>query len=301
MMLFLLCRKHIVLCHTPSFSRATAGQLLSFGGWVTITSFVGPMMVILDRFIIGALSGAKAVAYYTVPFQLGERSTLISNSLGSALFPRLASATQLERHHLVYEGLSTLAVIMTPLIAAGVFFMETFLTLWIDPTFALHSSLSGQILLLGFWVNGFARIVFAQLQASGRPDLVAKCHMFEVIPYFVILYLSLTQFGLFGAAMAFSLRVVFDFILLARLADILQKSLYLLLSPSLLLAASFLIASLYKMGQREWFLLVAVHLILSLTWSWRNMPDSLRELVTDRLKLLKRCFPKNKRGSNDRS
>ena len=85
LMLFERCRRHIFHGHSASFERAQAGQLLRFGGWVTVTSFVGPMMVILDRFIIGTLSGAKAVSYYTVPFQLGERSRIISRALASAL------------------------------------------------------------------------------------------------------------------------------------------------------------------------------------------------------------------------
>ena len=80
--------RYVFCNHPASFVRSEAGQLLRFGGWVTVTSLVSPMMIILDRFIIGALLGAKAVSYYTVPFQLADRTGIIPFALSSALFPR---------------------------------------------------------------------------------------------------------------------------------------------------------------------------------------------------------------------
>jgi O-antigen/teichoic acid export membrane protein len=279
LMLLERCKRHIFFGHTATFVMAQAGQLLRFGGWVTVTSFVGPMMVILDRFIIGAIVGAKAVTYYTVPFQLGERSTIISNALTSALFPRFVAATIHEEQRLAYEGLRVLVVVMTPLVAAGILFMEPFLSWWIGPAFAQQYARIGQILLLGFWANSFAIIPYAQLQARGRPDLVAKCHLAEALPYFGLLYLGLSTLGLAGVAVAFSIRVLVDFALLAGLSGILHLSLQMLLAPALFLAVAFLIATHGNTARPEWFLLGAVHLLVMMIWAWRKAPGSLRELV----------------------
>lgn len=284
--LFQCCWKHVFLGQAPSFARAQAGQLLRFGGWVSVSSFVGPMMVILDRFIIGALSGAKAVTFYTVPFQIGERSAIFSGALTSALFPRFAAVAPEEEQRLAREGLRALVVVMTPLVAAGVLFMETFLTLWIDSTFAWQSALVGQVLLLGFWANGFARIASAQLQARGRPDLVAKCHLCEVLPYFGLLYLGLSQVGLVGAAVAFTLRVFLDFALLASLSGIFRLSFRMLLTPSLILTAAFLIAVQIKPSNHGWIVLVVVHLLVTTVWAWRQAPDSIRDFTSKHLKPL---------------
>lgn len=281
--LFERCRQHIFLGHSATFARTQAGQLLRFGGWVTVTSFVGPMMVILDRFIIGALSGAKAVSYYTVPFQLGERSTIISSALTSALFPRFAAATRQEEERLAHEGLRALVVIMTPLVAAGILLVEPFLAWWITPAFAGQSAPVGQAILLGFWANSFASIPYAQLQARGRPDLVAKCHLGEVLPYFGLLYLGLSNLGLVGAATAFSIRVLVDFGLLANLAGILRQSLRILLAPSSLLVTAFLIATQANPGRPEWFVLVAIHVLTTMVWAWRQAPATLRASALSRL------------------
>lgn len=297
LMLFARCRRHVVLGHAPSFARAQARQLLHFGGWVTVTSFVGPMMVTLDRFIIGAVAGAKAVTHYTVPFQLGERTTIISSALSSALFPRLAAASRQEELRLAHEGLRSLLVVMTPLVAGGLLLIEPFLAWWIAPAFAEQSTRLGQILLLGFWANSLAIIPYAQLQARGRPDLVAKCHLGEVLPYFGLLYLGLTTLGMAGAALAFSARVVADFALLAGLAGALRAALLSLWQPVVLLAAALLIVTQTVPGQPAWFGLVACHLLVTIAWAWRQAPSSLREVLVSKLKPSTVAMPRPMRNS----
>ena len=279
LILFERCGHHIVEGHAPTFSRTRANQLLRFGGWVTVTSFVGPWMTVLDRFIIGAISGATAVAYYTIPFQLGERSTIISGALSSALFPRFASVRSEEEQRLALEGLRALVVIMTPVVVAGILLMGPFLKWWITPELAQRSALVGQIILLGFWVNGFAKIPYAQLQARGRPDLVAKCHLSEALPYFCLLWLGLNNFGLAGAAAAFSFRTLMDFGILARLAGILQLSLRMLVTPSILLATAFLIANQITPGRPEWLVLVTLQLLVTATWGWLRAPKHLKDYI----------------------
>lgn len=286
LMLFARCRRHIFPDHAPTFARAQAKQLLRFGGWVTVTAFVSPLMVMLDRFIIGAVAGAKAVTHYTVPFQLGERSTIISKALSSALFPRFAAASPQEEFRLAQKGLRTLLVVMTPLVVAGTLLVEPFLAWWIAPAFAEQSARLGQILLLGFWANGLAIIPYSQLQARGRPDLVAKCHLGEVLPYFGLLYLGLTILGVAGAALAFSARVAVDFALLAGFAGTLRPALRSLWQPMALLASALLIATQTVPGQPVWMGLVASQFLVTMAWAWRDAPNALRNAIILKLKPL---------------
>jgi len=281
--LFLLawrCRTDVTRGQPVRFASTQAASLLRFGGWVTVTAIVGPMMVILDRFIIGATAGARAVTYYTVPFNLAERTTLLSGALTFALFPRFASLRPQEERQLAHEGLRALVVVMTPLTVLGVLLIEPFLAWWISPELAAHSSLVGQIILLGFWVNAFAQIPYAQLQARGRPDLVAKCHLAELLPYLGLLYIGLHFLGLAGAALAFSLRVAVDYLLLAGFAGTLRSSLTLLAAPGALLAAATLIAISSTPGSPFWGMLAAIQLGLTLLWAWRHAPPALRQSIT---------------------
>ena len=278
-MLFERCHKHLVCNQEITFVRAQAGQLLRFGGWVTVTSFVGPLMSIVDRFVIGSTVGAKAVTYYTVPLQLAERSSVIPVALTSAMFPRFAASTLQEERRLAFEGLRILAIVMTPLVAAGILLMDLFLAWWITPAFAKQSSLIGQIVLIGIWANGFARVPLMQLQARGRPDLVAKCHLAELLPYFGLLYLGLTEFGLVGAATAFTIRVIVDFFLLALLAGVLRPSRQIMLIPILLLGTAILIGVQNNLDRTQWLVFVLSHMAITIIWAlWQTLSHLNRSL-----------------------
>ena len=279
MMLFWRCRIHVFQGQPRSISRSQAKGLLQYGGWVTVTSLVGPIMVILDRFVIGATLGAKAVTYYTVPFQLAERSAMLPSALSSALFPRLAVSGTAEARQLAVTAIQSLAVVMTPLMLVGVLLIEPFLRWWLNPEFATHAGLTGQILLLGFWINSFARVPYGQLQAAGRPDVVAKCHVAELVPYLALLYVGLHFWGLPGAALAFGLRAFADCVLLLWFAGTIRVGAVVLFAPLLLLLAGLWVAVAFRAGTPTWWVLAVGLLFVSLIWSWRTAPVEVRSLV----------------------
>lgn len=273
------CKRHIIHKYVLSFNRAKAGQLLRFGGWVTVTSFVGPMMVILDRIIIGSLMGAKAVTYYTIPFQLAERSALIPSSLTSALFPRFSALDASQEKILANEAMNVLIVVMTPLIVTCVLLIKPFLAWWVGAEFASESSLVGQVILIGFWINGFARVPYAQLQARGKPGLVAKCHLFEVLPYFFLLYIGLQYMGILGAAFAFTFRVFIDFMLLSVLAGSLSRAISIFSFPAILLVGSLLLTFQTYTENQLTLIYISVYIFMTMVWAWTKAPDSIKNQI----------------------
>ena len=285
-LLFARCHIHVLQGFRPNISKTQAKALIQFGGWVTVTSLVGPVMVILDRFVIGAALGAKAVTYYTVPFQLAERFTIIPGSLASALFPRLTAAGVCEAKQLASTAIQLLAAVMTPMILVGLLLVEPFLQWWINPEFATRAGLTAQILMLGFWINAFAHIPYAQLQASGKPDVVAKCHLGELIPYLLLLYLALVYWGLPGAAVVFGLRTLADCLLLWWFTGTLRTSVSALKMPVFLLLGGFSVTLILPVrSMAGWGASVGM-LLLSLVWSWQNSPHEVRILVTRSLSKL---------------
>lgn len=273
--LFLRCYSYILVGRGFSVSKALSGKLLKFGGWVTVSSVIGPMMVILDRFVIGAQLGAKYVTFYTVPFQLAERTNVIPVALSSALFPRLAQTGLGESgRDLADKAIRSLTIVITPFFLIGIFLFDWFLGLWVGEGFARQASLVGQILLLGFWGNAIARIPFALLQASGKPDIVAKCHLAELLPYFLMLYFGLEHLGIAGAAIAFSVRATADALILLYWAGMLKSSAKVLAIPAILMAAA---VSLARPDYSLWLLAVAGASLICvcLYWAFINLPDEL--------------------------
>src|SRR5262249_32652555 len=66
--------------------------LVSFGGWMTVANIINPIMVQMDRFLIGGVLSASAVAYYTTPFELATKYWLISNAVLGVMFPAFATS-----------------------------------------------------------------------------------------------------------------------------------------------------------------------------------------------------------------
>jgi O-antigen/teichoic acid export membrane protein len=275
-MLFKGCQKHVATGYLPKFAVDRAGKLLRFGGWVTVSAFISPLMSIVDRFVIGALGDAKAVTHYTVPLQLAERSTIASVALTSAIYPRLCAASPEEERRLLANGLWTLAVVMTLVVCAGIFLIKPFLSWWISPEFSEHTSAVGQIILAGMWCNGIARLPFLQLNARGRPDITAKCHVAEVVPYFAAVYVGVKVFGVNGAAAAFSLRVMVDMILLIGIAGIFRLALSILAIPLVLTCLAFITSLDRSLPADVYWALAGAQVLAIACWSWWVVKSKLK-------------------------
>jgi len=212
------CRRHVIGGARPRVERPEALALLSFGGWVTVSSFVGPLMTVLDRFVIGAVLGAVAVALYTIPWQLAQRLLILPISLQTSLFPRQAAASAEEQVRLTQEGLRAVGSVTTPIVVVGMFLMEPFLKFWLGAHFQPVSAVVGRIALLGFWGNGMAFVPFAQVEARGHARTAALVHLVELPFYLGGLFLLMKQFGLAGAAAAFTIRCLVDAAVFNRIA-----------------------------------------------------------------------------------
>jgi O-antigen/teichoic acid export membrane protein len=93
-------------------------------------------------------------------------------------------------------------------------FARQILGFWLGADYAAQGTLVLQILAAGVLINSLAQILFSLLQGLGRPDLVAKFHVIELPLYGVLLWFLLKHMGIAGAALAWTLRVTADALLL---------------------------------------------------------------------------------------
>ncbi len=213
--LMILAAKVLPIHGAVGFSRAQVKPLLVYGVWVTVTNLVGPILATFDRILVGFVLGASSLAYYTVGYNLANRATVLPGALMRSLFPRLSMQTdEYETKRLSGEAARVIITLMTPLIVLGICLMKPFLSLWISDGFAAKSAPVGEMILLGVWINSLAFVPYTQLQARGRPHLVATFHAIELVPFLLVLWIGLSTMGLIGAATAWSLRVVVDAALL---------------------------------------------------------------------------------------
>lgn len=193
-------------------------KLLRFGGWVSVSQLVSPLLVYLDRVLIASFLSLAAVTLYTVPYEAMTRLRIIPSSLVTTLYPAF-SERGMDGHeaklHRLYEGsLRYLLILMLP----GVLFLLVFgtdlLSLWMGSQFAQQTATILQILSVGALTNAIAYVPYNALQALGRPDLTGKFHALE-LPFYVLLCIVLiSRWGIAGAALASTIRFGVDAVLL---------------------------------------------------------------------------------------
>jgi O-antigen/teichoic acid export membrane protein len=198
------------------WSRSRA--LLSFGGWVLVSNVVSPVLGYFDRFALGAIAGIAAVGFYTAPYEGVTRLSLVAVSLAASLLPALTSletrGDRVRSTELVSSSGRTLMVVMAPPLALIFAFAPTLLQVWLGPAYAAQASVALRILTIGVFANALAQLPFVTLYASNRPDLPAKFHLAELVIHIPLTILLVREFGIAGAAGAWTIRVVIDLCLL---------------------------------------------------------------------------------------
>jgi O-antigen/teichoic acid export membrane protein len=276
MLMYWRCRLCFASEKRVRITREGMYSLLRFGGWVTISSLLGPLLLGMDRFAIGSLLGAEAIAYYTVPFQLAERMVIIPTALCSALLPKVAAASEQERRAMITSTIHVLTSVMTPVTVVGVLLIPPFLSRWISPAFALSAGLSAQLLLVGFWAGSMALVPYMELRATGRPRIIAKCHLGELLPYFGLLYIGLKYGGLPGAGIVFIVRCVSDLALLMYFAKTPRQIIPVMVKQFAFLSAAFAFGMIAAGGSLFWFLGFIAIGLCSVAYSWIKLPKTIR-------------------------
>jgi O-antigen/teichoic acid export membrane protein len=252
-LLFIQCKKHVPLNNNPTIDFTQVKPLLNYGGWSCTLSMVGPLLVTLDRLVIGSISGAKSVAYYTIPYNLVTKLMIFPGSFAGALFPRLASLPSQESRILADQATLTLIAFMTPMVIVGMSVIQPFLIAWLGVDFAQRSAGVSELIILGVWVNSLVIPHHARLQAEAKLRRIFVIYLIQLPIYFIMLWAGLKYFGLMGAAAAWSLRVLIDTTMLLTFAGAFRTTvLYALPSMIMVLSAS----------------LVALLIDVTIMWRW---------------------------------
>jgi len=278
LLLFFACVRAVPLGRPRVASSDEIRRLLHFGGWTSVSNIIGPLMVFWDRFAIGAVLSATAVALYVVPFNLVSQLVLLPAAVATALFPRLASVSVEDARVISRGGLLVVAFLLTPATLIMLAVVGPFLHLWIGEATARASTPVAYVLLFGFWANSLARIPAAHLQASGRPDLMAKTHLVEIVPYLALLYLGMVRFGVVGAALAWTVRSTADALILAVVDQLERSALRLLaLHGAIILAAIVVMFLTPPAAPGRWLLLAALAALTALVMM-RTIPSQFADL-----------------------
>jgi len=197
--------------------RKMAGNLLSFGGWMTITNVINPIMIYLDRFIIGRIISVAAVAYYATPGEIVTKLSIISGAMMAVFFPAFSSIYVQDKESaakLFINGVKYVFIIIFPLSLVIVTLSYEGLNIWLGPEFSGKSTTVMQVLSIGVLFLCLGQVPYALIQGAGKPNLTAIIQIIEIPFYLIALFFMTNKYGIFGASIAWSGRLFVDSIIL---------------------------------------------------------------------------------------
>lgn len=198
--------------------RASMRPLLVYGGWVTISNFITPLLAYIDRFFIGSLVSMGAVGYYSAPYEAINRAWVVPATLAATLFPAFTNldtgGARNRLEELCARSLKSLLLISAPTLLILALFAKQTMRVWLGPDFASQSTLTLQILALGMLVGSIALVPFSLLQGVGRPDLTGIFSVIEFLFQIVCCWFLVRRFGIAGAALAWALKALLDALLM---------------------------------------------------------------------------------------
>ena len=211
-LLGLCMRQTPELRQTKNIGSLPLGPLIRFGGWLTVSNVLSPVMVSMDRFFIGSLLSLSMVAYYVTPSEMMLKILVIPMALQSVIFPAFSGMGDDSGRIVLFYRRANEAVllVMFPFILVAVAFAPQLLSIWLGAGFAVHSSIVLQVLAIGVFINAVAHVPSVLVQSVGRPDVNAKLKLIEIPIYIALAWWLIVRFGIVGAAAAWLARVLLD-------------------------------------------------------------------------------------------
>ncbi|HEY6972408.1 MAG TPA: flippase [Candidatus Angelobacter sp.] len=193
-----------------------------FGGWMTVSNVINPILVYADRFVVGAMVSVTLTAFYTVPFDVVVRLLVIPGAIAGVLFPAFAFRLAQDPYRaevLFSRSLKYIVLSAFPVALIAVTLAPEGLQLWLGASFTEKSTPVLRWLAAGVFVNSLAHIPFALVQSAGRPDITAKLHLLELPLYLVAVWALTRTMGIEGTAIAWAGRLTLDTLLIAFVID----------------------------------------------------------------------------------
>lgn len=252
------------------------------GGWMTVSNVVSPFMGYVDRFAIGAMVSASAVAYYATPNEMVTKLWIVPAALTGVLFPAFAAQAAHRNDGtwaLFSSSVNGLYWALLPITVGLALFAHELLAAWLGAEFASHSAALLQVFAIGIFVNCIGHVPYTLIQGTGAARLAALAHTAELPLFVAALWVLISGYGVWGAAIAWLIRIVLDSLLMFALCSpLLGRPAKTLLTPAVLGAALFATAGFAGMwieplGLRfVWLLVLVCASVFSLLAARRAVP-----------------------------
>ena len=267
-----------------SINNSLIKPLIKFGAGLLASTLALSLLGNLEKLVLSAIVSVKFLAYYSIAFTFANMATLFTTAMMQSLIPafsQLLTPDKKSEFNMLYSRSIRLNIIvLLPALMILFVIAKPFFTVWAGLEFGENSTAPFYVLLFGLMFNVLAYVPYAALTASGRTDIAAKLFWIEILPFTVAVFIFVNTFGILGAAVAWSVRVIIDAILLLHLAKrtvgvTFRLSVYLgnLAAALLFLLPAIIFAGIYD-NFSYWLLLITpVCLVAYAAVVWQRLID----------------------------
>lgn len=190
------------------FSYDYLKEILSYGGWATVSNVVAPLLLYADRFIVSILLSLEAAAFYVAPFEIVTKLWIFPQAYLGVLFPEFSKAkSNQECVPYLKQSVIVLFIVLSIPTIVILCFAGLGLQLWLGAEFSAESTIIAKLLAIGILIHSLGQPAFYFIQARGRPDITSKIHIFEFVLFLFYIFPLINSFGIIGAAISWIIRV----------------------------------------------------------------------------------------------
>lgn len=204
------------------YDQEAVPKLLKYGGGWLAAMISGAVLSHSEKLVLARSSSIENLAHYSVAFTFASMSTLFVSSLQQSLIPGFAQILGDDKREQLYSlyalSLRIGVIIMLPVLMTGLVVAEPFFTVWAGEEFGRKSTIPFFFLLFGMFFSVVGCIPGSLVLASGRTDILAKLYWLQILPYLMLVFFLAKNFEAEGAAIAWSLRVAADALLIVFIA-----------------------------------------------------------------------------------
>lgn len=199
---------------TPALARGLIAPMMGYGASTGAMVLVALVLMHAEKFFVAGYGSASALGFYAVAFTLARLLVVLPGALAQVLLPAF-SRLQMDENRAPMEALWTrslraLVLVNLPLAALLAFSSAPLLQLWAGPEYAAMSRVPLVVLTIGCFIDGLSFVPRMLLQATGRPDLMAKYLACTVLPYLAAAAWLIERWGIVGAAVAWTARTAVE-------------------------------------------------------------------------------------------
>ena len=264
--------------------RSLFAPLMRFGaGWLFAVMAV-MLLVNLEKLLLARMVSVQTLAYYSIAFTFANTALFLPQAITQTLLPAFARLLGTERHDefqtLFVRTLRVSLLIQLPALTLMAVVARPLFRVWAGGEFEANSTWPFYVLLAGTLFNILASVPHSVILSAGRTELLAKLYWAQLLVYPFVAAALIYNFGIIGAAAAWSLRVAVDSILMnlicrrvAKVRTAVSHAAARLALPTLLLLPAFATAMVFS-DHYVWIVAVALISLLSYAiLAWRISLD----------------------------